>query len=339
MSETRIEHFPRRLSRSEAFRAAALRSEERRALVTLGVIALVFTMFALRSLSPEFDRRIRMAAFFGAALLAALQFVGWLIVRRARRRAGSVSTAFSVSTVVIECLVPTGLMGSLIACEALKPYAALSSPAVLIYFLMIILSTLRLRPALCVLAGAVCAAGYGLLLAYVALRLQLSIPSTGLPQAAYVNVALLTFVSGLAAAWVSREIRSHVEAALREAETRREMERIERDLSAAQTIQRALLPRCAPNIAGFDIAGWNRPADQTGGDYYDWQMLPDGNWIITLADVSGHGIGPALVTAACRAYMRASSVHDGDLASLTTRINRLLIDDLPRGGLSRWSAC
>lgn len=331
MTELRIEHAPRRLSRSEAFRAAALRSEERRAYVTLGVIALIVAMIAFRSLPPEFDARVRTAALLSAALLAALQCVGLLIVRRARRMDRSVSTTFSVVTVVVECLVPSAVMGSLIVCEALPPYTALSSPAVLIYFLMITLTTLRLRPALCVLAAGVCAGGYALVLGYVAIRLGISTPSTGLPLAAYVNVAFLTFVDGLAAAWVAREIRGHVEAALREVDSRREKERMELDLSAARIIQRALLPRTAPSVAGFDIAGWNRPADQTGGDYYDWQLLPDGNWIVTLADVSGHGIGPALVTAACRAYVRASSIHDGDLAALTTRINRLLADDLPSG--------
>src|SRR6185295_9269565 len=153
----------------------------------------------------------------------------------------------------------------------------------------------------------------------------------GLPTGAYVNTAFIILLTGLAAAWVTRQIRTHVESAMGEAETRHQMARMEQDLSVARTIQQALLPRAAPSIPGFDIAGWNRSADQTGGDYYDWLELPDGNWIVTLADVSGHGIGPAMVTAACRAYVRASGAQHGDLASLTTRINRLLADDLPVG--------
>src|SRR5262249_15242367 len=153
----------------------------------------------------------------------------------------------------------------------------------------------------------------------------------GMPRVGYVNCAFLLLITGLAGAWVAREIRRHVEAALGEAEARRQVERMERDLSVARSIQRALPPHAAPQSPGFAIAGWNRPADETGGDYYDWQALPDGNWIVTLADVSGHGIGPALVTAACRAYVRASGAERGDLASLTGRINRLLADDLPGG--------
>jgi serine phosphatase RsbU (regulator of sigma subunit) len=107
--------------------------------------------------------------------------------------------------------------------------------------------------------------------------------------------------------------------------------RLQSDLSIARSIQQALLPRAAPGVPGFDIAGWNRSADQTGGDYYDWQPLPNRDWIVTLADVSGHGVGPAMVTAACRAYIRASSNAHADLASLTSRINQLLADDLADG--------
>jgi serine phosphatase RsbU (regulator of sigma subunit) len=109
------------------------------------------------------------------------------------------------------------------------------------------------------------------------------------------------------------------------------MDRMERDLHVARTTQQALLPKEVPAIPGFEIAGWNRPAEQTGGDYFDWQQLPDRRWLVTVADVSGHGIGPALVTAACRAYVRATTAHDGDLASVASRVNRLLADDLPQG--------
>jgi len=67
---------------------------------------------------------------------------------------------------------------------------------------------------------------------------------------------------------------------------------LEHDLSVARSIQQSLLPSTTPEIAGFQIAGWNQPADQTGGDYYDWQVLPNGKVVVALADVTGHGIGP-----------------------------------------------
>jgi serine phosphatase RsbU (regulator of sigma subunit) len=213
----------------------------------------------------------------------------------------------------------------------LPPYATLGSPPLIAYGLMITLTTLRLRPWLCVLAGAVGAGSYGLLLLYIRFGIGLRHDPAGLPNAAFINSAKLILISGIAGAWVAREIRRHAEAALGEERTRAENDRMERDLAVARSIQQALVPRGAPEIAGFEVCGWNRPADQTGGDYYDWQRMPDGNWIVTLADVSGHGVGPAMVTAACRAYVRASSAHHGDLPSLATRINRLLAEDLPEG--------
>ena len=53
-----------------------------------------------------------------------------------------------------------------------------------------------------------------------------------------------------------------------------EKQRIERDLSIARSIQQGLLPREQPSVTGFDIAGWNQPADETGGDFYDFFPLP-----------------------------------------------------------------
>jgi serine phosphatase RsbU (regulator of sigma subunit) len=75
----------------------------------------------------------------------------------------------------------------------------------------------------------------------------------------------------------------------------------------------------------------SRPADETGGDYYDWQQLPDGRLLVVLADVTGHGIGPALVMAVCRAYARASAAVISDPAPLMRRLNELLLADLPDG--------
>jgi serine phosphatase RsbU (regulator of sigma subunit) len=321
----------RSLAGSRAFREAALRSEVRRAYAVIGMVALVFVLVIAGESRRELDDRIRAAAAVGLSLLFSLQLAVLAFAPWARRRDRVIPNGFIVFTVCIEAFIPTGMMLASILPGLLPPYAALSSPPILAYGLMLSLTTLRLRPDLCVVAGILGAASYAGLVLYVTYGLNVVQPTTGLPRIAYINSSLLILISGLAAAWVAREIRQHVEAALGEAETRRQLDRIEHDLSVARSIQRALLPRAAPDIPGFDIAGWNRPADQTGGDYYDWQTLPDGNWIVTLADVSGHGIGPALVTAACRAYVRASSSQHDDLASLASRINRLLADDLADG--------
>ena len=112
------------------------------------------------------------------------------------------------------------------------------------------------------------------------------------------------------------------------------LEKVERDLDIAREIQRGLMPSAAPAAEGFLIAGWNRPADETGGDYYDWMSLPDGRILIALADATGHGIGPALIIAVCRAYLRAAAMVMGTgdaLQEALARVNDLLHADIPSG--------
>jgi serine phosphatase RsbU (regulator of sigma subunit) len=108
------------------------------------------------------------------------------------------------------------------------------------------------------------------------------------------------------------------------------LEKLERDLDLARDIQHGLLPSGPPDLAGFEIAGWNQAADETGGDYYDWLTLPDGRLVATLADVTGHGIGPALIVAVCRAYMRASTTFGAQqLSEALGHVNDLLYADIP----------
>ncbi|MBN2562146.1 MAG: SpoIIE family protein phosphatase [Phycisphaerae bacterium] len=108
-----------------------------------------------------------------------------------------------------------------------------------------------------------------------------------------------------------------------------EKQRIQADLNIARDIQQGLLPKAAPAVPGFDIAGWNKPADETGGDSYDYLALGDGSVAITIADATGHGIGPALVIAECRALFRATVGLSRDLRAVVGRVNDLLCDDLP----------
>lgn len=114
--------------------------------------------------------------------------------------------------------------------------------------------------------------------------------------------------------------------AIREGETR---QRLERDLEIARQIQQGLLPSKVPTIQGYEIAGWSKPAEQTGGDYYDWVPLPNGQIGITLADVTGHGIGPALVAANCHAYIRSMLPSVENLGQVMQQINELLVENLP----------
>lgn len=104
---------------------------------------------------------------------------------------------------------------------------------------------------------------------------------------------------------------------------------IERDLDLARQIQQRLLPRESPQVAGYDVAGWNKPADQTGGDCFDFLTMNDGGLGFLIADASGHGIGPALIIAQCRAMLRSVASMCDDLADISNHVNRLLCQDIP----------
>ena len=181
---------------------------------------------------------------------------------------------------------------------------ALSEPPLLLLPLVVLMSVLRLRPRLTLYKG-LAAALIHLLLAIRAIHVTQSLPEAYPVCFAYSVILALTALIGMA---VSRKVRAHVYEAAEEAAAHervdREVFRMNSDLEVARQIQQGLLPRHAPQISGFDIKGMNRPADKTGGDYYDWQELPDGRLAVVLADVSGHGIGPAMVMAVCRAYAR-----------------------------------
>jgi serine phosphatase RsbU (regulator of sigma subunit) len=123
-----------------------------------------------------------------------------------------------------------------------------------------------------------------------------------------------------------------VEETIAAEKTRHDLAAIEHDLSIARDIQMSLMPSAPPVIANFDIAGMARPAQQAGGDYYDWQQMPDGRLVVALADVTGHGIGPAIVMAVCRAYARATAPSMSDPEAMLRRINHLIFEDLRGSG-------
>jgi sigma-B regulation protein RsbU (phosphoserine phosphatase) len=107
-----------------------------------------------------------------------------------------------------------------------------------------------------------------------------------------------------------------------------EKQRMARDLDIAREIQQDLFPKDSPRIPGYEVAGWNQPADETGGDCYDFVPLPDGRLAILLADATGHGIGAALVIAQCRSLLRAMLSVTDDLRSIAASVNKLLAQDL-----------
>ena len=83
-------------------------------------------------------------------------------------------------------------------------------------------------------------------------------------------------------------------------------QQMERDMGIAREIQQGLLPSRMPSIDGFDIAGFTSPADETGGDVFDFMQLDDGRWMVIVADASGRRATAAATTSRTSSYAMIS---------------------------------
>jgi PAS domain S-box-containing protein len=98
-------------------------------------------------------------------------------------------------------------------------------------------------------------------------------------------------------------------------------------LALAQKLQQRYY-NMTTSLPGFDIAAAAYPADETGGDYFDFIPQLDGSLYIVIADIAGHGYGSALVMAEVRASVRAYAKLVPDISSLLNYVNRSLVDTL-----------
>jgi sigma-B regulation protein RsbU (phosphoserine phosphatase) len=103
-------------------------------------------------------------------------------------------------------------------------------------------------------------------------------------------------------------------------------ERLSRELEIAQEVQAHFFPQRLPTVPGLDYCGHCRPAREIGGDYYDFLELPEGRLGIAIGDVSGKGIGAALLMASLEASLRAQASVRHDLAELMNRIDKLVYE-------------
>jgi sigma-B regulation protein RsbU (phosphoserine phosphatase) len=106
--------------------------------------------------------------------------------------------------------------------------------------------------------------------------------------------------------------------------------RMQEQLNLAAEIQATLLPDSPPRIAGYDIAGASKPAQNVGGDYYDWIPVDDTRLAVCLGDVSGKGLPASLIMANVQATVRGQTLINSQPHERIARSNTLLcrsIDD------------
>ena len=320
------------ITSSESFALRAQRSEVVRVLlwttVLIGMLALTLVRRWVGGMVMTDNEMF--VPYSGLLVIAtAFQLVLLVVLRRANRVSMVLSKWVWRGSAIFDLATAVGLLVISAFLSPRGPVPALTSPPLLLLPLLVLMSVLRLRPQFTLFKGLTGGAIHALL----ALRAVLVTDAAHEMYPVYFAYSIILMMTGVVGTFVSREIRKHVKEAAEEAtaheRSERQVQAMQFDLAVAREIQRGLLPTGSPELAGFDIVGMNRPAEQTGGDYFDWQPLPDGRLAVALADVSGHGIGPALVMAVCRAYARASAPMTSDPAALLTRLNQLLHGDLP----------
>jgi serine phosphatase RsbU (regulator of sigma subunit) len=104
--------------------------------------------------------------------------------------------------------------------------------------------------------------------------------------------------------------------------------RLESELARAREVQAGLLPREAPRLSGFELAARCVPANEVGGDFFDWEAAHD-HAVLSVGDVMGKGIPAALLAATVRAVLRALAHQNAPGAALDL-LQRTLKSDLAR---------
>jgi serine phosphatase RsbU (regulator of sigma subunit)/anti-sigma regulatory factor (Ser/Thr protein kinase) len=106
-------------------------------------------------------------------------------------------------------------------------------------------------------------------------------------------------------------------------------QRFEQELEVAKLIQQNFLPKQLPELSGWQVAAYYRPAREVGGDFYDVIPLPEGKVGFVVGDVTDKGVPAALVMAATRSVLRASAQRLVNPGETLERVNEHLCPDMP----------
>ncbi len=120
---------------------------------------------------------------------------------------------------------------------------------------------------------------------------------------------------------------------------------VEVQIAAARDVQRLLLPqsdrevasqdeRSTDEFSGVSLLGFNVPASEISGDFFDWFPRGDGTFALVIADVCGKGMPAAMVMAVCRTLIRKAAVETAEPHLALARVNADLIAQAPRSNFT-----
>jgi len=108
-------------------------------------------------------------------------------------------------------------------------------------------------------------------------------------------------------------------------ERERQRQRLEQEVNIARDIQQALLPRGLRDFPHLKVAGINIPCLAVGGDYFDVFKMADGRTAFLIADVSGKGLGAALLTTMLQGAL-SGLMLGADPAPMFVHLNNFLCE-------------
>lgn len=101
-------------------------------------------------------------------------------------------------------------------------------------------------------------------------------------------------------------------------------QRMEQELRIARQIQESLLPRSLPACGWFRATASSLPSLEVGGDYVDMRRVADGCWASVIVDVSGKGVGAAILASLLQGMFVASPFSRVTIEEMMCRVNRYL---------------
>jgi sigma-B regulation protein RsbU (phosphoserine phosphatase) len=108
-----------------------------------------------------------------------------------------------------------------------------------------------------------------------------------------------------------------------------QQERLRRELELCRQIQNEMLPHGRLKLGLTEVSGVSIPATEVGGDFFNYFVLPDGSLALLVGDVSGKGVGAALLMANIQATLRAKLPLQASLPSLVDTVDRDIAANTP----------
>jgi sigma-B regulation protein RsbU (phosphoserine phosphatase) len=107
-----------------------------------------------------------------------------------------------------------------------------------------------------------------------------------------------------------------------------ERSRLESELELSQKVQKALLPHSVPELPGWEVAAFSRPASIVGGDYFDFTRFGNGYHALIIADVMGKGMPASMLIASLQASLRILTPEADSPSDVLSRINTIFCHNI-----------